>query len=139
MSRIASYQPRKVRISITPLIDVVFILLIFFMLTSNFIRDRMVSFNLPQQSPSAGETPALDRDSKRKILTVFPDGLKLDGRDITPSRLTRVMRKAESPELILMPSGDTDMQRFIRVIDELAKIPSLSVQMVSAAKEENGR
>lgn len=51
----AIYQPRRRPLGLTALIDVVFILLMFFMLTSTFVRWHAVDFAVP--APSA-TTPA---------------------------------------------------------------------------------
>jgi biopolymer transport protein ExbD len=46
-------KPRKKAISLTPLIDVVFILLLFFMLSSSFVTYRQIDMPLPDASTSA--------------------------------------------------------------------------------------
>ena len=47
----ASYQRLKQELSVAPLIDVVFLLLIFFMLTSTFIEPEAVDLCLREGSP----------------------------------------------------------------------------------------
>lgn len=54
---------RKLTISLTPLIDVVFILLLFFMLTSSFTPWRVLQTNLPTTSSRAS-----DEENNVKIL-----------------------------------------------------------------------
>lgn len=56
-----SQPKRKNAISLTPLIDVVFILLLFFMLTSSFVPWRIV--DTPLSVPSANETPAQEKEN----------------------------------------------------------------------------
>jgi biopolymer transport protein ExbD len=43
-------------INLTPLIDVVFLLLIFFMVTTTFTRDTRLSVNLPEADANSSET-----------------------------------------------------------------------------------
>lgn len=43
-------------INLTPLIDVVFLLLIFFMVTTTFTRDTRLSVNLPEADTNSSET-----------------------------------------------------------------------------------
>ena len=57
---------RRSVISLTPLIDVVFILLLFFMLASNFSKERTVSWNSAGESKSVNE--ALPLESSRVYL-----------------------------------------------------------------------
>ncbi|TCS36408.1 ExbD/TolR family protein [Reinekea marinisedimentorum] len=47
-------KPSRKAISLTPLIDVVFILLLFFMLSSSFVTYRQLPVPLPDASPNAG-------------------------------------------------------------------------------------
>ncbi len=51
----ATRKPAK--ISLTPLIDVVFILLLFFMLTSNFMQWRQMDLPIPTASEQPAEKP----------------------------------------------------------------------------------
>jgi len=44
------HQRRVLKIPLTPLIDVVFILLLFFMLSSSFLDTRMIGFAIPESS-----------------------------------------------------------------------------------------
>ncbi|WP_305907931.1 biopolymer transporter ExbD [Methylomarinum sp. Ch1-1] len=53
-------------ISITPMIDVVFLLLIFFMVTTTFNRQTELKVNLP-------EAHGVESDSKEKIITLMID------------------------------------------------------------------
>ncbi len=56
---------------LTPMLDIVFIMLIFFIVTSNFIREEVIVVEVPNQSPPAGPAePAIivavdDRDLVR--------------------------------------------------------------------------
>ena len=62
------YKPRprlKVEIPLTPLIDIVFLLLIYFLLTTNFMVDEGIKIKLPQAKASAPQT--------EKEITVYVD------------------------------------------------------------------
>ena len=59
--RFSQYQEEEVAISLTPLIDVVFLLLIFFMVSTSFSKEsqinlRLPSSNLPLEAPIKEET-----------------------------------------------------------------------------------
>jgi len=50
-------QPREeLELNLTPLIDVVFLLLIFFMVSTTFQKESQISLQLPKASESAAET-----------------------------------------------------------------------------------
>ena len=63
-------RPRpKVEIPLTPLIDIVLLLLIYFLLTTNFMVDEGIAFKLPQAKASAPQTEEeitvyIDREGK---------------------------------------------------------------------------
>lgn len=48
----------NLRMNLTPLIDMVFLLLVFFMMTTTFNRESQLEINLPQANASASITPA---------------------------------------------------------------------------------
>ena len=64
---------RRPLISLTPLIDVVFILLVFFMLASSFLDWRSIDLNAPAQA-AAG--PAIEG---ALLVEIHPDRLLLSG------------------------------------------------------------
>ena len=49
---------KRVELNITPLIDVVFLLLIFFMVSTTFNRESQLRIDLPKASPGAVDLPA---------------------------------------------------------------------------------
>lgn len=54
----------------TPMIDIVFLLIIFFMVAAQFAREANVELNLPTEQ---GEQEA-DRDPSKLILNILPNG-----------------------------------------------------------------
>lgn len=63
------FGPRRrpeASIELTPLIDVVFLLLIFFMVSTSFVREARIAVDLPEAAgdpPEAEATPALSIDA----------------------------------------------------------------------------
>jgi biopolymer transport protein ExbD len=56
-------DPVKVQVPLTSLIDIVFLLLIYFLLTTNFMVDEGIKIKLPQAKASAPQT--------EEVLTVY--------------------------------------------------------------------
>ncbi|MEQ9464944.1 MAG: biopolymer transporter ExbD, partial [Haliea sp.] len=50
-------RPGEVGVNLTPLIDVVFLLLIFFMVSTTFTRETQLTLDLPEASGAARDTP----------------------------------------------------------------------------------
>lgn len=66
--------------NITPLIDVVFLLIIFFLVASHFIRNEYVE---RIELPIATEVQDDDETSSRLVVTVLPDGALMRGLNPT--------------------------------------------------------
>jgi biopolymer transport protein ExbD len=86
--------PRRRQISLTPLVDVIFLLLMFFMLSSTFAR--FADLDLARQSASAGEAqlppPAGPADLRGAIVSVSADRLRVNGAETSktsPANSTR--------------------------------------------------
>ncbi|WP_289040990.1 biopolymer transporter ExbD [uncultured Aliiroseovarius sp.] len=114
MFSFATDRPRR-RPSLTPMIDVVFLLLVFFMLTAQFSRDT----TLPLRTGGGG---AGQYDGPPRLLRIGGDGLWLNGRPIALAdsvvALEGLMR--DPGDLIVLRGGpDADVQRVVEVMQHL--------------------
>ena len=80
-------QDRGFTFNITPLIDVVFLLIIFFLVASHFIRNETVEqIELPLASQGKDD----DESTNRLVVTVVPSGDLMSGTTaITPEEFER--------------------------------------------------
>ena len=114
--------PRRRRPSLTPMIDVVFLLLVFFMLASRFGIDRVVDL------PLAGAGGAVT--GPPRLVGVAPDGLTLNGiaTDL-PGLVADLRRLLPDPTqpVVLRGTGAADLQRLVEVTAALnaAGFPSV--------------
>ena len=78
-------------INLTPLIDVVFLMLIFFMVSTTFLREAELQVSLPDssQEPAGQPQPPLELTINRQG-TVF-----LDGRPLLNNQLDTIRRAVE--------------------------------------------
>ena len=107
-----------VAISLTPLIDVVFILLIFFMLASSFLDWRQVKV----QALSGAKT-SLPVQSKVKpvvIIVKADGGLQVQGQPVEPTNLTLVLLDHATDEgevkFLIKPEAGVPIQKTMDVI-----------------------
>lgn len=108
---------RKTVISLTPLIDVVFILLVFFMLASSFMQWKTLSLD----TGAAAVPTVSDDQNKPFIIEVREHSLSLNGQTLA---LDAVISKAQSRESMhqsvsLRAMADTNVQRMIDVMGAL--------------------
>ena len=116
---------------LTPLIDVVFILLIFFMLASSFLDWRAIDLAAPGRA-------AADRSMDGALLVeVRPRGLRLSGAQVSLEALAgRIQaRLAVRPDqrVLVKPSAGVPLQRAIDVLDRLAGAGASDLSLIRAA------
>ena len=107
--------PRR-RPSLTPMIDVVFLLLVFFMLASRFGTEAHLPLQLAGQS---GQAPY---SGPPRLLDITPDALRLNGGMVPQDRLvTALSALMESPgdTVILRPRDGAVLQRVVDVMGQL--------------------
>lgn len=81
---------RRGGFSLTPLIDVVFQLLIFFMLTTTFLHSQMLTVSTP--APSQGQLP---QDANVVEIWLMADGsTRVADKPVTPDNLTEAVKAA---------------------------------------------
>jgi biopolymer transport protein ExbD len=95
-------------LEMTPLIDVVFLLLIFFLITTTFVRpdESQLPLNLPSASAGESSTPG-----ERVVIFVTADGsLQLQDELVRPEEVYQRLERlyAEEPGLQLQVKGDKD-------------------------------
>lgn len=89
---------RRRRPSLTPMIDVVFLLLVFFMLAARFGVDRILPL------PLAGDASAAYRGAPR-LVDIRPEGVALNGAPVAEAAL------AEALAPLMTTPGDTVVLR----------------------------
>ena len=93
-------------LNLTPMIDVVFLLIIFFMVATSFAElERDIELELPEVASASALTAA----PKQRVVSVQAEGqIRLDGEDVTLGQLTQKLTAArhEYPELSVVIRGD---------------------------------
>ncbi|ANB02951.1 biopolymer transporter ExbD [Ectothiorhodospira sp. BSL-9] len=110
---------RRALISLTPLIDVVFILLIFFMLASSFLDWSAV----PLSTPSAQQTPAVVDEPPLSVRISVDAGVRIEGEAVEHDAIKGVIRQYldEQPErtVVVQPEAGVTLQQVVDVLDEV--------------------
>ncbi|MBK5945216.1 indolepyruvate ferredoxin oxidoreductase [Rhodobacter veldkampii DSM 11550] len=108
-------RPRR-RPNLTPMIDVVFLLLVFFMLASRFGSDAVIALN------AAGAAPGQAWPGPPRLVDVGPTGVSLNGVVIAPEALAGALAGlTETPAdpIVLRARGAASLQDLITVMDRL--------------------
>ena len=112
----SSQHKRKPSINMTPLIDVMFLLLIFFMVSSTFREDLAIDITLPQ-----AESGAFHDITAKEIIVDQAGVAYFEGRAVSEQELREALGAvlADDPgaTLVLRADGRADFGRVLRVID----------------------
>lgn len=117
--RLAGNHRRKRNlISLTPLIDVVFILLVFFMLASSFLNWRSIQLDPPQRAGAGASM------SGAMLIEVRSGGLRFAGQRVSTAELMerisdRLSQDAEQ-RVLVKPAEGVTLQRTVGVLDRLS-------------------
>jgi biopolymer transport protein ExbD len=114
MIRIEDPRPRR-RPNLTPMIDVIFLLLVFFMLASRFGSDRALPLAVTGSGGLYSGPP--------RLVELTPSGLLLNGRAIAAQDIVAALAPLmQSPEdiIILRPVEGTDLQALVTLMDNLS-------------------
>ena len=120
-------------LDLTPMLDIVFIMLIFFIVTTSFIKESGIEVNRPNAETA-------ERDQKGNILVaisenneIFIDRRKVDLRAIRPNI---IRLKAENPEGSVIIQADKASQTGL-LVEAMDQIRHAGVQEISIAAEND--
>ena len=138
MSQTAAAPPRlsnrsgrkRPLVSLTPLIDVVFILLVFFMLATSFLDWRAIDLDAPVQA-AAGKA-----SDNALLVEIRGQDLRLAGETVSLVGLARRLKErlAEKPDqrLLIQPADRVPLQRTVTVLDRLKAAGAANLTLVGS-------
>jgi biopolymer transport protein ExbD len=117
---------------LTPLIDVVFLLLIFFLVTSVFKKDELaLLLKLPQAAQGKGD------EKKLKDITIelSDDALAINGKKTEMEELPAFLKTAEEKTLVnLRVDGGVRYERLVKVLDTLREFKLDNISLITEKK-----
>ena len=116
-------------VDLTPMLDVVFIMLIFFIVTASFIKERAIDISRPDAPPTTTE-------SKSILVTITASdqiwmGLRLI--DIRSIRANVERMLAENPEAPVVVNADAESTNgiFVTVLDQARLAGAMKVSLAA--------
>lgn len=113
-------RKEELELNITPLIDVVFLLLIFFMVSTTFERESEIKITLPKVSQEGGETES-------QVVQVAIDAnerIYIDERPLEDARLATIRaavaasgQALEEPAVVIKADAGVSHEIVVRVMD----------------------
>jgi biopolymer transport protein ExbD len=142
---------RRAVLSLAPLIDVTFILLIFFLLVTQFQKYAPVDVALEARRTPVVDTPGAGAGVTETLaLTIGADGvLQISGgpaigiEALTPALIRSVAdvmsRGGDSPVIAIAPEPDVALQLLLEVMEAVQKLRSVETQIVVPEVTEGGQ
>ena len=135
--RLSRRTVKKARIEIIPMIDTIFFLLVFFMIsTLSMSRYSGVQVNLPKAA--TGQQPA----SESAVVTITPDGkVYIDKQEVPRDNIRIVLKQrlTANPELLVLINADERVEHG-RVVDVMDDARQAGVtKMAIAVKPKDAR
>lgn len=105
-------------VDIASLIDVVFILLIFFLVTSTFVKDTVLEVRRAQASSATSTQRVSMRVSITAAGHVFTEGVEVDLEELG-RRVERSIVRDELRSVVVIPDRDVPAGRLVEVMDRV--------------------
>ena len=108
---------RQVKLSITPLIDVILLLLIFFMLTSHFVQEHGMNLQLPES-----ETGVSNETSDLKIIVNEQGEIFVNENKVELSQISRILNDfSGKKEVFLEADESVPHGKVVNILDLVRK------------------
>ncbi|MFJ4373850.1 ExbD/TolR family protein [Pseudomonas japonica] len=129
-------QRENVDINLASLIDVVFILLLFFVVTTTFTRETQLRVELPE---AASATPPEDSEQKLVEITISAEGVYSVNSHLLPksdlATLTEALQKESAGDnklpLAISADGKTPHQAVVTAMDAAGKLGFSHLRMTT--------
>lgn len=114
---------------LTPLIDVVFLLLIFFLVSSVFKKEELA---LLLQLPKTEQGESSKSKIKQMTIELSQTDMAVDGKKVNLKEMAPLLQGAEKKTLVnLRVGGDVKYQKLVRVLDLLQKFKLENVSLIT--------
>jgi biopolymer transport protein ExbD len=128
----------KSEIDLTPMLDVVFIMLIFFIVTASFIKEKSLGVNVPENDQ---EDVPVTQDNKNILIQVkssdeiFIDARRVDERAV---RSLIAQKKAENPEaaVIVRMHEESRAETYVTIADSAREAGIYNVSLVPYTEDD---
>ncbi len=129
----------ELAINITPLIDVVFLLLIFFMVTTTFSRETRLLANLPQADAELTES----QPTQLEIVVAREGTYAINGRALVNGRIETLMRGLELESggdlnlpILLIADAEASHQSVVTAMDAIGQSGFTRLSIATQRPEE---
>ncbi|NOR72451.1 MAG: biopolymer transporter ExbD [Mariprofundaceae bacterium] len=117
--------------NLLPLIDIVFLLLIFFMLTAHFVRNE----GLPIELPEAASAVSLEQKKPLEIVISSSGQITISGEQILSGvlveKITSLLSSRDEKRIVIRGDADVSLGDSVKVIDAARQAGASGVDIVT--------
>lgn len=120
--------PEETELDMTPMLDIVFIMLIFFIVTTSFVKESGVTVNSPQ-----AETASQQENANIFIAITATGEVWIDSRPVDPRSVRAIVARlhADNPEgsVIIQSDEEASTRMLVDVMDQvrLAGVEAIAI------------
>ena len=135
-----SKAEEEAEVNMTPMLDIVFIMLIFFIVTASFVKEAGLEINKPEDNNTQNNPPPPD-DDKRAIAFVIDNNNRIthDFRNVDISSVGSIIKKesVERPEapVVIQASEGAYTGNVVRIYDAALSIGIAREKIVVTPKK----
>ena len=133
MARNRIREEEDAAIDMTPMLDIVFIMLIFFIVTTSFVKEAGIQVNKPEANQANKEPSANIFIAIRDTGEIWMDKRQVDVKRVA-ANLERML--AEQPTDLVVIQADKEAEHG-RVVEVMDQIKEAGIDKISIAAETN--
>lgn len=129
--QIKRVRKRKARLYLTPLIDIIFLLLLFFIMTTTFENPKIVNLNIKENNTEK----SLKSDDKNIIIKVNKAGIyQFQNNELNLEKLSILLKPVvkKDTEIFIINQDGAIVQDVISLIDMLNKLGNNNVNLIKS-------
>ena len=128
-------KKKNIEINVAPLIDIVFLLLIFFMLTSEFTDFKTIDMIAPNQSSTSTEKndlPIIINLSENGLVEIDKIEIKLE--DLSETIQMKLMN-SKNKKIVISTLNETKINNLIIVVDTIRSLGIENIALITKEKK----
>lgn len=115
-------------VDMTPMLDIVFILLIFFIVTTSFVREEGLLINKPDaHKKTDNNNPVILIKINESGAVTFNN--KFVDIERIPARIENFLAKSETNSAVVIPHFETKYDKVVQVLDQLKLFEQLTISI----------
>ena len=127
-------KKKSIDINVAPLIDIVFLLLIFFMLTSEFTDFKTIDMISPNQNSAS-----IEKKNLPIIINLSEEGLiEVDKAEVKLENLSEIIQKklinSKNKKIVISTLNDTKINNLIIVVDMIRSLGIENIALITKEK-----